>query len=678
MFPSPLGAAVVVPVEELDGVAELIDAYALCNPHARLVYVRDGKRVRCHEPVDPRWRSARVTAAHWYTAEEFDHLCDIARQLDWTVGDLVREFYSVTRKAEAKDVLCRAGLDRRRLRVSQLPRSDHARLLKALREVATEPSVDVLHPLGGRRVCARLGEGTQYKRIEGRFELDDACVPFVVEAALLEDPRAAGEVITAINHSPTLTVPWQDDWLEATSGRKNFDGTGLHAYLDSYCIDPDAPCRFFLHLTCPSLRFRDRGKSTIDSPEELIQAVAEAVHAVARRFAYREERRREAAAPATARASGMKLVDACRRCLTRAITHAAGRFRYVLARSVGYAIRKLAQRFTARPLRIQYFTQDILPRLLANDASLSAGIDIHYDARGHLHVPHEDRIIPIGTGDIRRYLTEPEMNFDSLAIPSLRARAAAGVRYRTILFVEKEGFTDLIRDAHIPERYDVLLASSKGQSVTALRELLDETQDRVVVLTLHDFDVAGFNILRALSSDTRRFKFSRPPKVIDLGLRLKDVRRMGLEFENVTLLSDPERTLSSAGATTEEIEFLRGEETTNDKGIRIWHARRVELNAMTNDQFVAWLDAKLKRHARKVVPNRELLDDAFREAIVRERLADQVRQLEAKLRQQHVAPPRNIAARVAQYLADHPEEAWDDAVADIARNTAASNEADDE
>jgi hypothetical protein len=56
----------------------------------------------------------------------------------------------------------------------------------------------------------------------------------------------------------------------------------------------------------------------------------------------------------------------------------------------------------------------------------------------------------------------------------------------------------------------------------------------VTVLVLHDFDKSGLSILHTLRSNTRRYKYRKRPKVIDLGLSLKDVTALGLIGERVT------------------------------------------------------------------------------------------------------------------------------------------------
>ena len=65
-------------------------------------------------------------------------------------------------------------------------------------------------------------------------------------------------------------------------------------------------------------------------------------------------------------------------------------------------------------------------------------------------------------------------------------------RYGAVLFVEKEGFEELLRSAQIAERFDVAIMSTKGMASVAARRLVDETSEAgIEILVARDFDRAG-------------------------------------------------------------------------------------------------------------------------------------------------------------------------------------------
>jgi hypothetical protein len=226
------------------------------------------------------------------------------------------------------------------------------------------------------------------------------------------------------------------------------------------------------------------------------------------------------------------------------------------------------------------------------------------------------------------------------------------------MFVEKEGFEPLWDSVELAERYDIAIMSAKGMSVTAARQLADEmcSQYGIPLLVLHDFDKSGFSIIGTLRRSNRRYTFANEIEVVDLGLRLPDIA--GLQAEAVFDKGDADArraNLLQNGTTEDEAEFLLHQ--------------RIELNAMTSRQLVAFVERKLAQHRiRKVVPDSNELAGAYR-LFTHERQAVEVVKRElAKLNgAAGIAVPADLAARVAAYLEAHPTSRWDAAVAAICR-----------
>ena len=92
---------------------------------------------------------------------------------------------------------------------------------------------------------------------------------------------------------------------------------------------------------------------------------------------------------------------------------------------------------------------------------------------------------------------------------------------------------------------------------------------------------------------------------------------------------DPREYLEECGATTEEQEFLVERELRQG-----WIGRRVEINAMTSDQLISWLEKKLKeRGVKKVVPKNDTLISAYHRAKISSRTANPDRRVEGRRRQ---------------------------------------------
>jgi hypothetical protein len=329
------------------------------------------------------------------------------------------------------------------------------------------------------------------------------------------------------------------------------------------------------------------------------------------------------------------------------------------ARQVFYAARPEIMKLTGlHTLDSKYITQTLLPDFEAQHPEQTAEWDVTYDARGNLIEPHTGLEVGLGTLEVRDYLNKSAAQ-DPAVILADRSRwntAGPEHRFRTVLFVEKEGFTPLLQRARIAERFDVMLMSTKGMSVVAARRLLDGMAgaghiDRVLVA--HDFDVSGFSIFATVGGDNRRYKYLNKLPFHDIGLRLTDVEEMGLQSEPVMVKNWAADSLrmTRRGVTEPELAFLR--------------TKRVELNAMTAPQFVAFLERKLVQHgAAKVVPPEVVLIEHAQRILARKAAERWLATMpDAALPD----APDDLIEQVRAMLAAEPTLSWDIAVAATVR-----------
>jgi hypothetical protein len=340
------------------------------------------------------------------------------------------------------------------------------------------------------------------------------------------------------------------------------------------------------------------------------------------------------------------------------------------ARQVMYAARGDVLRLTQKEsLDDHYFTQTLLPDYIEAHPEAAVNWDVVFDDRGSFIEPHTGRVVPLGTVEVRQYLGERPQPATpaSLGAGLMLETVGAANRYRDVLFIEKEGFSALIAHAQIAERFDIGIMSTKGMSVTAARMLLDRLApsiDRVFVL--HDFDMSGFSIFGTLGTSSRRYRFHNKVNIVDLGLRLTDIREMALEAEPYITGGWEKRcvTLREHGASVEEIGFLR--------------TKRVELNAMPSDVFVRFLERKLAEYGvHKTVPiHDDVLEQHARHVITRtllNRRLDTIRpQVEADVAR--VELPPDLRQQVEAELKHRPAIPWDLAVANIARRAVDSED----
>ena len=66
--------------------------------------------------------------------------------------------------------------------------------------------------------------------------------------------------------------------------------------------------------------------------------------------------------------------------------------------------------------------------------------------------------------------------------------------FNKLVYIEKEGFTEALKDNGWAERHDCMLMSSKGFTTRAARDLVDklaEHDEPVTVFCVHDADATG-------------------------------------------------------------------------------------------------------------------------------------------------------------------------------------------
>jgi hypothetical protein len=324
-----------------------------------------------------------------------------------------------------------------------------------------------------------------------------------------------------------------------------------------------------------------------------------------------------------------------------------------LARQIFYQARpKIMAMTDDKELAYGYFSQTLLPDYIEEH-----GVDwnVVYDARGHFEEPHTNRRIGCGTIEVGNYLhaiKEPDIVSAEFSDASVDVIGPDG-GISAVLFCEKEGFSPLFKAVNLANRYDLMIISTKGVSVTAARQLIDIIcgDNDLPLFVLHDFDVAGFLIFGTLQRDTRRYRFANAIEVIDLGLRLADI--VGLEREPAAATRTTEANLRAQlaenGASDDEIAILLNE--------------RVELNAMTSDSLIAMIERKLQTDGlEKVIPDDDLLSKAYRAFHRSQQLRKKFEKIKDEFKETRIQVPGDLSEQVRAILDEHDDLRWDDAV----------------
>jgi hypothetical protein len=548
-----------------------------------------------------KWFPTEPTSAWWYTPSDlkrliFSHIAESRRGgEDLLLRDFVRQFKNLTATARAKAV-CAQLPTIKYLSDVEHQEAEVGRLLAAMRAEGDAPLADVLGFAGEEAFVARWDRwyGVKhhwYKRASGVVD----GIPFVIEAAVAET-AVKGDFWTGINFSPTFEDPFANT---AFWGQK-FSATGLKNFLQQAHVTPwrdgetaQHRTAAAVHLICPSLEFLDRGKTRLRVPFGVTSAMTKALWSVSKVLYEEEERRRkDGAKEERASLARLRAVERSRRwgrneavfqVMQEGWRHASGNGAYsVSARFLYYAVRKLIQQYTDKPLDYGYFSQDLLPEYQRQHGKLSK---LYYDPRGVLYEPHTDRQIPLGTHEVEGYVFPAWL-------------------YDKILYVEKKGVWPIFEAAKLAELYDMAIVAAEGYASEAVRTLFAQAdKDRQYQLfVLHDADPDGYNIARTLREATQRMP-DYHVDIIDLGLRFEEALTLGLDTEEFTRKKALPEGL---GLTETERRYFGGREVWSDEHTqkRTWACERIELNAFTAPDLVDYVKRQLEHHGvrGKVIP----------------------------------------------------------------------------
>ena len=327
-----------------------------------------------------------------------------------------------------------------------------------------------------------------------------------------------------------------------------------------------------------------------------------------------------------------------------------GKF-YANARQVMYAARPLIIDVLGvnawSPKTDKYFTQTLLKDYIEENG---ANMKVVWDARGHLREPHTKYKIGLGGAEVMKYhrdqtgsVNEAEtVSFDK----QIKTKGPAN-RYGAVLFIEKEGFDEQLEDAGLAEKWDIAIMSSKGIPNKATCDV--GAMVGVPVLVLHDFDLAGFKIVRTLRRGTRLARGI--DNLIDIGLGMEDVRDLDPEPVIYNQREDPRHYLKLCGATAEECNFLSH--------------KRVEINMLSTEDLIKFLERNFIEHdVKKVIPDEETLRKAYLRAVFCQEMEEKANEIQ--IEQEDLTVPDGLAQKISDSLAENPAQSWDEVVWDLA------------
>ncbi len=581
-----------------------------------------------------KFRMAKIykgkTSAWWYDGDSFYELLRAAGSMK--LGDLLKNF-----GAEAP------GNDTNRVCETH-SRQEASDLLIFLRNGSAEVPPKLLGCVGGKK-------SEPYHKEEGTIDVGtgrgaiQAKIPFVVEAWATPLPDQSAdtedEVEAYVNGTP---ITGQIRVNRQGAAKLGFFGCGLRHLVDNVSRKKT---KLVFNVTIPHMPITTDGKEP--DFERLIGPIGTCVSKATKKMKSLQRR-------------GMhSQKDIVFRRMSEAVKKASGNGKYRFSqRQLYYVVRAFIledERLENNDMTFENFTRILTT--YENDMGEIRGVT--RDPRGNLYIPHLRRTVPIGTIAVEEY-DHPTWTFSR------------------VLYCEKEGFTNLLIADGWPERYDCALLSSKGFASRAVRDLLDligEKGEDIRFFCVHDADASGGLIYQALQEGTAARPMRRNVEIINLGLEPWEALQMHLQVEKFEVKGKRKLPIADHvrdyGVTPDDL----GENETSWSG---WlNGKRVELNAMTSPQFIAWLDDKMAAQgetAKLVAPRNVVeknLEKQFQEQL-KHYLAEEIllkagfdkKVQDGLLLSSEVFNGVDAEKAAAERLENNPSERWTDPIKSLA------------
>src|SRR5215831_3719200 len=439
-----------------------------------------------------RFAQGRVYAGKsspwWYDAAQFHEL--LYASVDRPVRDLIASLDGCT-GATAGMIVAKAKLNR--TVCNKVSREQATDLLEAARRHAKPVSSERLGAAG-----ADVLSDCAYAVDSGVIELGSvspmAKIPFVVEVwarKLAWTPDT--QLLVCVNRAPVTGE------IHAARDKRDIDAFGCGLSHNIAQAPREVQFLIAINITTPYMPITSDGKEP--NLEPFLPAIVTATGKAVRK-AHRPT--------AGGRVSQKDIVldnldDAI------AIVSGDGEFRFN-ERQVLYVIRKIVHDEIDETLTTANF------KAIITDYEDEHGeIPLMYrEPRGSIYHPHIGETIMLGTLMVEDYERPPWL-------------------YNKIVYIEKEGFAEALKEVRWAERHDCMPMSSKGFSTRAARDLIDklaEHDEPVDVFCVHDADAHGTTIYETFQEATKA-RGARKIKIINLGLEPWEAIETGLEVEEI-------------------------------------------------------------------------------------------------------------------------------------------------
>ena len=563
--------------------------YYLCNPDVTFVY----NDITFKAITDPVQRSEK-TFVHWYDFDAFNRLLQLTAHKDpeRTTKAFCSNFSGSQR------ILSKLDFSYKKLSDFAGNEGAIAELYSKLCSMIVKPKPEILKNLitgedATLKVFGDYGE-RKYKAIFGEYPDNEASIPYAIEGFLLSQKESyqRSKIIVAINNSnPYTTCPFSFSGEQHIQFcKKGYSASSLQSVLDQAGFFKANGLTLFINFIAPHIEFTDKSKSKIISNEfkdDLVKVTEylckETIKEIERaERANRSFDRRTVFTPAKKK-SKVSLI--CNHFI-EAYKHSSGDGEYLCtARQVFYALRQIINRIYKVELKkhdYNTFTQERLTNFFEHMPELED--KILFERRGSFRDPFFKNDLALSTNDVSHFVNK---KYDNRIYRKTNEvyDLSPELQYNSVLFVEKQGFNEILKQSGFIKKFNIGLMSSQGFGTRALKKLTAYFLSKgIKVYVLHDCDIAGYLIKEKLLTGSRTFK--QGLDVIDIGLSVQDATDMD-KLDDAEFVTYRKNYKSLSFLSQEEKDFFIANVDNRTY-------RRVEINALTTPELLTFLESKIE------------------------------------------------------------------------------------
>ena len=544
------------------------------------------------------------TFIHWYDRTDFEDLLNIIAGKD--PDRSIRKFCNIF--SGTQRIMKDLPIQTKTLKNISGNSESIKVLYDFLMEKIKPPNPKILKTSAGKSAfVAALGgddeeQNFRYKQVSGTYQHGSATIPYMIEGAIVQGLSGPSRAFNLVNSSkPYRSDPFLVNSADVTFHNKSGHISNTSALLTLMDFSESDGVLLVLHLVSPYLQFTDKGKTAISVDtifDDIVKVMSYLTKTVAKeiRRAQKEKRRYNRELSMMSSAKKEFKIDLMYKWFLPAFHETSGGYP-VKCRQVWYKVRELVnQNEGVELLQTDFgrFRSDVALYYQEEDPEVKQLL--LSERRGSFIDPFFRRELPLATKEVREYV---DRKYNNKIKESRNTKYDISPEYLfdKVLFIEKLGFNDLILRSELDRELNMGVMSSQGFGTRAAKSLMKYFLELgLEVYILVDCDIAGYLIYHRIKHGSHTYRMPLT-NVKRIGLTYTDVVSLGKEdlFEVHTRKVPYTRKLLESVLTEEEIDFFCVSHN---------EYRRVELNALTNNEFLDFIRDKVSNKLISVPPDK--------------------------------------------------------------------------